>query len=139
MLSRRQGNLELLDERSDVLVADYGALPFLDTKDGFVDLEVEILFYLNLATQTPMILLLFAGEVNSLGRQNLTAPLKHLALALSARTFATAGGRQVHTGFAQRGQQGAARRDGVLLITVDGNFDIATGYQILLGNQQDNH
>ena len=101
MLSRRELHLELLDERSDVLVGDNLALPFLDAEHGLVHLELEIVLDLNLAAEAPVVFLLLAREVNSLGGKDLTAALEDLALALSARAFAAASGRQVHTGFAE--------------------------------------
>ena len=75
---------ELLDECSNVLVGDNLALPFLDAEHGFVHLELEVVLDLDLATEAPVVLLLLAGEVHSLGGEDLSAALKHLALTLSA-------------------------------------------------------
>ena len=42
MLARRQLYLELLDERSHVLVGDNGTLVLLDTKDRLVDMNLQV-------------------------------------------------------------------------------------------------
>ena len=84
VLARRQLHLELFDEGSDVLVGDNLAFPFLDAQNSLIDLHGDIFFHFDLATQTPALFLLFAGEMDGLGRQDLAASGEDLALTLSA-------------------------------------------------------
>ena len=84
VLARRQLHLELFDEGSDVLVGDNLAFPFLNAENGFIDLHGDVFFHFDLATQTPSFFLLFAGEMDGLGRQDLAATACYLAFALSA-------------------------------------------------------
>ena len=66
MLTRGKSHLELLDEARHVLVANDGALPFLNAHDRLVDLDLEVAFDLGLASETPMLLDLLASEVGTL-------------------------------------------------------------------------
>jgi hypothetical protein len=139
VLARRQLYLELLDEGSDVLVGDNLAFPFLDTQNSLIDLHVDVFFDLDLTAQTPSFFLLFAGEMNGLGRQNLAATGEYLALALSARALTAAGRRQVNTGFAELVEERATCCHVVYLVAVDGHFDVTGRNEILLGNQEDHY
>ena len=49
MLTSRQLNLELLDKRSHVLVADNGTLVLLDAKDRLVDVNLQVALHFALA------------------------------------------------------------------------------------------
>ena len=91
VLTRRQLNLELLDERCHVLVGDDGTLVFLDAEDAFVDMDFQVAFYLTLASQTPSGLYLLAGEVRTLRVEDFSPTLQNLYFALSATGFSTAG------------------------------------------------
>ena len=97
MLALGQCHDELLDEGSDVLIGDNLAFPFLHAQYAFGHLDGHIAFYFNLTAQTPVVLLLLAAEVRYFGRQDFATSFNDLALALSARTLATAGRRQEDT------------------------------------------
>jgi hypothetical protein len=139
VLARRQLYLELLDEGSDVLVGDNLAFPFLDTQNSLIDLHLNIFFHFDLATQTPAFFLLFAGEMNGLGRQNLAATGEYLALALSARALTATGRRQVNTGFAELVQERTSGSYIIDLVAVDGNLDISGRNEVTLSNQKDSY
>ena len=91
MLSRRKRNLELLDERSHILVAYYCALPLLYAKSGVRNNNLHILLNLNLATKSPVVENLFSGKETNLCWKDGTATLYNTALALSAGALSTAG------------------------------------------------
>ena len=97
-----QLHLELLDERSHVLVGDNGTLILLDTENALVDMNLQVALYLTLATQTPTGLNLLAREVGLFGIEDFSPTLKHLHLALSARGFTTAGTGQEDTVLVER-------------------------------------
>ena len=61
----------------------------LNTQYRFINLDAQVTFYFHLATQTPMILLLFTAEMSLFRRKNLTAAFYNLAFTLTARTFTT--------------------------------------------------
>ncbi len=134
MLARRQLYLELFDEGSDVLIGDNLAFPFLDAEHGFIDLHGDVFFDLDLATQTPSFFLLFAGEMDGLGRQDLAAAGEYLALALSAGTLTAAGRRQVNTGFAELVEERTSGCHVIDLVAVDGDLDVTGGNEVLFGN-----
>ena len=75
MLASRQLHLELLDERSHVLIRDDRTLVLLDTQDALVDMNLQVTLHLALATQTPMVLNLLTGEVRLLTVEDLSPPL----------------------------------------------------------------
>ena len=139
MLARRQLHFELFDEGSDVLVGDDFAFPFFDAENGFIHLHGDVFFHFDLATQTPAFFLLFAGEMDGLGRQNLAATGEYLALALSARALTAAGRRQVNTGFAELVEEASPRGNIVHFISVNCNFYITRRNEVLFGNQEDSH
>ena len=76
MGSGRQLHLELLDERSHVLVGDNGTLILLDTENALVDMNLQVALYLTLATQTPTGLNLLAREVGLFGIEDFSPTLK---------------------------------------------------------------
>ena len=102
MGSGRQLHLELLDERSHILVGNDGTLVLLDAKDAFVDMNLEVALDLALATQAPALLDFLTREVRLLRVENLAPTLKHLHFALSARGFTTAGRGQEDTVLVER-------------------------------------
>ena len=69
------------------------------------NLDAHITLHFHLATQTPMILHLFAAEMRNFRRQNLATAIQYLAFALSARTLTTTSGRKEYTVHRQRIQQ----------------------------------
>ena len=73
------------------------------------------------------------------GRQNLAAAFQYLTFALTARTLATASGRQVYAGVVERGQQRATCRQVIHLVAVDGHFHITAGHEETLGYQQNHY
>ncbi len=91
MCTGGQLHLELLDERSNVLVRDDGTLILLDAEDGLVDMNLEVALHLALATQSPALLDFLAGEVRLLGIEDFAPTLQYLYFTLSARCLATAG------------------------------------------------
>ncbi|KAF5029912.1 hypothetical protein DSECCO2_643660 [anaerobic digester metagenome] len=91
VLPFRKFNNKLFDEGCHILVADNFTLPFLYTQYLFRYLNFHILLNLYLATQTPLCLLLFAGEEAHLCREDLSATFGYTALAHSAGSAATAG------------------------------------------------
>jgi len=139
VLARRQLHLELFDEGSDVLVGDDFAFPFFDAEYGFIDLHGDVFFDLDLATQTPSFFLLFAGEMDGLGRQDLAATGEDLALALAAGTLTAAGRRQVNTGFAELVEEASSGSYIIDFVSINGNFYITRRYQIFLGYQKDSN
>ena len=139
VLARRQLYLELLDEGSDVLVRDDFALPFLDTQNRLIDLHGDVFFHFDLATQTPSFFLLFAREMDGLGRQNLAATGEYLALTLTARALTAASRGQVNTGFAVLVEERTSGCHVIDLVAVDGNFDVTGGNEVFLSHQEDSH
>ena len=89
MLTLRQLHLELLDERSHVLVGDNGTLVLLNAKDAFIDMDLQVALDLTLTTQAPMVLNLLTGEMRLLGIEDLAPTLKYLNLTLSATGLST--------------------------------------------------
>ena len=73
------------------MVGDYLAFQLLDGKSALVHLELEVVLDLNLASQTPAFLDLLAVEETYLGREDFSATLKNLHLALAAVGLSAAG------------------------------------------------
>ena len=124
-------------ECGHVMARHYFALPFLDAEDGLRHSDGDVLLHFHLTAQSPVFLLLLAGEEAFFGRQYVAAARKHLAFALSARAFAAAGRRQVHLMLRQGGNQGVARFHGKFFVVVDGEFHVAAGQK--LGTKQQKH
>ena len=139
VLSGRQLHLKLLDEGGYVAVADHGAFPLLDTHHTFGDFDGQIAFHFRLAAQTPVVLDFFAGEVSLFGVENLAAAFDNLALALSARTFTAACGRQVDTVLRERGEQAGALLHFERFFSVDREFHVAGRRKIVFGDEEDDH
>ena len=53
---------EFLDERSDIVIGNHFALPFLDAEDLFRHLDLHIVLHLDLTAQSPVFSDLFACE-----------------------------------------------------------------------------
>ena len=123
----RQSHLVLFNERSHVLVADNGALPFLDTHYGVVHGNLQIAFHLALTTQAPVLLLLLAREVTLLRVENFTAAVSYLQLALSAAALTATGRRQEDSLLRKCRKQRSALRHGNGVFAVNGDVHIATG------------
>ena len=121
MFALRQLHLELLDERSHVLVGDDGTLVLLDAEDRLVDMYLQVAFHLALTAETPMVLDLLTGEVWLLGVEDLSPTLKNLNLTLSAGSLTTAGRRQEDAVLVQRRHQVVALRhvDGTVAVNLD--------------------
>ena len=83
VLTGRQCNDELLDEGSHVLVADNSTFVLLHTHYAFVNLDTEVALHLALASQTPIVLDLFASEVPLLRVEDFATALYYLAFALA--------------------------------------------------------
>ena len=66
VLACRKLHLELLDERSDVLIADDCAFILLHAKDRLVDMYLQVALHLALASQTPVVLDLLTSEMGLL-------------------------------------------------------------------------
>ena len=124
MFAFRQRNDELFDERSHVLVGDNLALPLFYTQYRLINLDAHITLHFHLATQTPMILHLFAAEMRNFRRQNLATAIQYLAFALSARTLTTTSGRKEYTVHRQRIQQRGTGSYVQYIIAVDSQFYI---------------
>ncbi len=82
---------ELLDEGGNVVVTNHFALPFLDAKDLFIDMNLHVLFDLDLASEAPVFAGFLAGQVVHFGRQDIAATFEYLAPAHGAGTAATTG------------------------------------------------
>ena len=101
----RQLHLELLDEGSHVLVADHGTLILLHAEDALRHVDLEVALHLALTAQAPARLDFLTGEVRLLRVEDLSPTLKHLHLALSARSLSAAGRRQEDAVLVERGHQ----------------------------------
>ena len=89
-----------------------------------INLDAHITLHFHLATQTPMILHLFAAEMRNFRRQNLATAIQYLAFALSARTLTTTSGRKEYTVHRQRIQQRGTGSYIQYIIAVDSQFYI---------------
>ena len=94
--------LELLDERSHVLVGDDGTLVLLDAKDAFIDMDLQIALHLTLTAQTPASLDLLTREMGLLRVEDLATAFEHLHLTLSARGLTAAGRGQEYAVLVER-------------------------------------
>ena len=121
MGSGRQLHLELLDERSHILVGNDGTLVLLDAKDAFVDMNLEVALDLALTTQAPALLDFLTREVRLLRVENLAPTLKHLHLALSARGLTATSTGQEDTVLVKGGHEAVTlcNRDGTVAIDFD--------------------
>ena len=129
LLAFGQLNLELFDERGHIAVGDDGAFVFLDAQYVGRDGNAHIFLDLDLAAQAPALLYLFAGEEACLGGQYASAAFQHLAAALAAAAFATAGRRQVDMLFGKGGYEAVAGGNGEFLVVVDGDGYVALRHQ----------
>ena len=118
-------HLELLDERSHVLIGDDGTLVLLHTKDRLINVDLEIALYLTLTAQTPARLDFLTSKVRLLRVEDLTPTLKHLHLALAARGLTTTSRRQEHTVLIERGHQRGTLGNVDGTVAVDFNIHIA--------------
>ena len=145
VLSGRQSDLVLLDEGGDVLVANNGALPFLDTEDAVGDLDSKVALYLALTAKTPVILDFLAGEVALLGIENLATALYDLALTLAAGALTTASRGEIYSFGSEGGEQAGTLRHGQRVLAVHCYCDITTRREVSLSDKQnddqrdDNH
>ena len=73
------------------------ALPLLDAEHRGGNGDLHVLLDLDLTSQTPVVLNLFAVEETGFGRQDVAAALQHLTLALSAGTFTATGRGKEYT------------------------------------------
>jgi hypothetical protein len=69
----------------------YLALPLFHAHHTLRHLDLQVALHLALASQTPVVLNLLAGEVRLLRIENLAAALEHLNLTLAAACLTTAG------------------------------------------------
>ena len=131
---------ELFEESGDIAVRHHFALPFLDTENGCRNLDFQILLDLDLTTQTPMVLLLLAGEEVHLGRQDIAAAFQDLTAAHSARTAAAACRRQKYSVIGQRNEQRISAFGAYdLLASVDVDFHLSRRSQLGFRQQQQRH
>ena len=94
--------LELLDERSHVLIRDNRTLVLLHTKDRLIHMNLQVALHLALTAEAPASLDLLAGEVGLLRVENLPSSFEHLYLTLSAGCLTTTGGGQEHAVLIER-------------------------------------
>ena len=97
---------------------------------GVKEWECTVISNRNVATfikefKVALLFLLFAGEVNGLGREDLATTFEHLALTLTARTLTTTSRRQVYACFAHSAKQGTTSWHVVFFVAVDNDFHIA--------------
>src|SRR5574344_1814210 len=139
VLTRGQLYDKLFDKRCNVLVGDDLALPLFHAEDTLRDLDFEVALHLALASQTPMVLNLLAGEVRTLGIENLATAFYNLTLALTARALAATGRRQVDTVLGKRAEQTIALTYGQGFVIINRDCYISARRQIFLGNEQDDN
>ena len=106
MLACGKLHYELLDEGGYVLVAYHLALEFLDAEDALGYEDLEVLADFHLASESPVVLLLLAGEESHLGGQDASASGEHLAFAHTAASAAAAGRWQEDLLVGKGSQQG---------------------------------
>ena len=135
-LAVRQAHHELFDEGGHVVVRYHFAFPLLDAKDFFGDLDLHVLFDLDLATQAPVVGDFLAREVGLLSGKNGPSPCRHLATALNTGSATAACGRKEDARVAQGGQQGAAAFDFEGLFSVDTKLELAAWGKARLGKKQ---
>ena len=92
-------HLEFLDESGHVLIGDDGTLVFLNAEYAVGNLYFQVAFDLALATETPVLLDLFAGEMTLFRVKNFTTAFGHLAFALTATALTTTCRGKVNTFF----------------------------------------
>ena len=121
MLASRQLYLELLDERSHVLIADNGTLVLLDAENRLVDMNLQVALHLALTAEAPVVLDLLTGKVGLLRVENFAPTLKNLNLTLSAGCLTTAGRRQEDAVLVESCHQVVALRhvDGTVAVNLD--------------------
>lgn len=90
----RELHLELFDKRSHILIRDNRTLILLNSKYALWYFYLQVAFHLTLASETPVVLYLFTGEVRLLGIEYLTATFEHLNLALPARRLSSTSRRK---------------------------------------------
>ena len=127
-------HLEFLDEGGHVLVGDNGTFVFFHAEHAVGHLDGEVTFYLTLASKSPMLLHLFAGEVSAFGVKDFASAFHHLAFALSAAAFSAAGRRKVDSLFRKSGEQVAALLHAHIVLSVDADVHLATGREVSLGH-----
>ena len=103
---------EFLDEGGHVLVGDNLAFQLLHAQGAFRNGNLDVVFYLHLATQAPAFLNLLAGEEARFGGEDGAAAFNDLQFALAAVGLAAAGG----------GEEDAVIGQGVHHITARGDF-----------------
>ena len=91
MLTRRKRHDKFLDEGGHVLVGNDRALPLLHAEDALVHVYFHVSLHLALASQTPVVLDLLAGEMGTFRVEYLAAALQHLHFALSTAGLSAAG------------------------------------------------
>ena len=140
VLALGQGNDKFLDERRNIIVAHNGTFIFLDVENRVGNLNVEVVFNLDLAAKAPMVVLLLVAEMNGLGGKNVATALEYLHLALATRALATACATDHNALVVERGEQRRACVDienflSVIYINLDG----ARCHEIVLGHQENDH
>ena len=132
---------QLLDEGRHVVVGAHPALPFANTEDLRLELDLHVLLDLHLARQATAGAGLAAADVRGLGRQQRAAAVMDVDLAHAAGSLAAAGGGNEDAVGGQRVEQRAAGRchQGLVRIVVDGDGDVAAGHQLRLGEQEHQH
>ena len=139
MLARRQLHLELLDKGGHIAVGDNRAFILLDAEYRLRHGNLQVLFHLHLASQTPMLLYLLAGEETHLGGQDGAAAFQHTAFALSAGAFSAACRGQVNLLLGQRRDKGVARGHSQFLVVVNRDCHIALRHQFVSQHQKQCH
>ncbi len=123
----------------NVLVGDNLALPLFHAHHTLRHLDLQVALHLALASQTPVVLDLLAGEVRLLRIENLAAALEHLNLTLATACLTAAGRRQEDAVLIQRSHQTAALRHVDGLVAIDFDIYISARAQILLSHEQDDN
>src|SRR3990167_7177226 len=140
ILSRRQIEDQLLDERGDVTVGTHRAIELLNMKDLIRDMDLQIVTYLDLAGQAVMLFLHLAVNVPGLRRQDMPAALQDLDFALGARPAAAARRRDEYFVDGQRGQQRPSGRGHDRAgVVVDQNFAVARFDDLEFNQDNDRH
>ena len=86
-----------------------------------------------------MVLLLFAGEVDLFGRQDVTAASEYLTLALTAASLSATGRGEENVFIGKRREERFAGLGLDNLIIIDCDLNFARMDKIFLGEQQDHH
>ena len=115
------------------------AFNFLDAEYRLWNFDLEVLFNLDLATESPVVLDLLSVEESCFGREDISATLENSDFALSAVCFTAAGRRKENLLFSECSHEGVARshvEDFVSSVDVDLDCT-ARGKFCLYPEQQD--